>query len=161
MIRQVRLPLETGALLDGALWRESSHRLWCRSVMAVREKCDEKIGRQITSCWEVQWGAALPAVFGKRVVWVPEVGKPTSRNRREKWGTLSVEMLRSGPPAAIPTATSSRSANILRWRSTGSTTTLDPVRFLRDACAKPFRSDEHGLPSLVFAALAGGFASSQ
>jgi len=64
------LSLETDALLDGALSRESSHRLWCMSVMAVREKCDEKGGRQITSGWQqAKWGAALlTAVFGKRVV---------------------------------------------------------------------------------------------
>ena len=35
-------PLETGAVLDEYTVEESSHRLWCRSVMAVREKCDEK-----------------------------------------------------------------------------------------------------------------------
>jgi hypothetical protein len=40
----MRSSLETGALVDGALLRESSHRLWCLSVMAVQEKCDEKIG---------------------------------------------------------------------------------------------------------------------
>jgi hypothetical protein len=41
------------------------------SVMAVREKCDEKGGRQITLGWQqAKWGAALlTAVFGKRVVW--------------------------------------------------------------------------------------------
>ena len=40
----MRSPLETDAVVDGALSSKSSHRLWCRSVMAVQEKCDEKGG---------------------------------------------------------------------------------------------------------------------
>jgi hypothetical protein len=40
----MRSPLETDAVVDGDLSRKSSHRLWCKSVRAVREKCDEKMG---------------------------------------------------------------------------------------------------------------------
>ncbi len=42
----MRSPLETDALADDALSRKSSRRLWCKSVMAVQEKCDEKESRQ-------------------------------------------------------------------------------------------------------------------
>ena len=45
----MRSPLEADAVVDGALSRKSSHQLWCKSVMAVQEKCDEKGGGALNS----------------------------------------------------------------------------------------------------------------
>src|ERR1019366_8536312 len=42
--RMMRLVSGDGRTSRWCTVEESSHRLWCMSVMAVRKKCDEKIG---------------------------------------------------------------------------------------------------------------------
>ena len=42
--RMMRLVSGDGRTSRWCTVEESSHRLWCMSVMAVREECDEKIG---------------------------------------------------------------------------------------------------------------------
>ena len=64
---EMRLSLETGAVLDDALTEVSSQRLWCKSVMGVLEKCDGKESRQLSavSYQVVQFAVGVLVVFSR------------------------------------------------------------------------------------------------